>query len=154
MCACVRVCVPIQLPLPAHSQLNSLLKYHRCYHHISVFAFRRIYATIFLHDELERETDAGNGAAPIENLSQNSQVCGAFSELNPSLPLLNFLSHCLAPCVVFSSFIIHGHPCSQHFSLCIYILCPARIPLPCLPFHLLPFSHVDRETVCMHLALL
>lgn len=151
MCACVLacVCVPIQLPLPAYSQLNSLLKYHRCYHHISVFAFRHIYATIFLHDELERETDAGNEVAAIENLSQNSQVCGAFSELNPSLPLLNFLSHCLAP--LCGLLFIH-HTWSSLFPMffIVYIhslsyLCPS--PLSTFPSS--PFLSC-RQRNCMH----
>lgn len=115
--ACVlRVCVPNCHYVPAHSQLNSLLKYHRCYHHISVFAVRHIYATIFLHDELERETDAGSGETSVENLGQNSQVCGTFSEPNPSLPLqlLNFLSHCLAP--LCGLLLIH-HTCSSLFPM-------------------------------------
>ena len=129
--------------------LNSLLKYHRYYHHISVFAFRRIYATIFLHAELERETDAGNEVAPVENLSQNSQVCRAFSELNPSLPLLNFLSHCL---VRLCGLLLIHHTCSSLFPMLFIVYihslsCPYPSPLSTIPSS--PFLSC-RQRNCMH----
>lgn len=79
-CILLCVCVPYS-PTPACSHLNSLLKYHRCYH-VSLSAFQDIYTSILsLQDELEEDTDGENGGTALENCSQNWQVCMAFGEL-------------------------------------------------------------------------
>ena len=92
---CTLLCVCLTPPLsPACSHLDSLLKYHRCYH-ISLSAFQDIYTTILsLQDELEQGMASENEEAALENLSQDWQVSRIVSEsaeVSPSLLVLTAL---------------------------------------------------------------
>ena len=73
------VCVCLTPP-PACRHLDSLLKYHQCYH-VSLSAFQDIYTTLLsLQDELEQVMASENGEAALENLSQDWQVSRIVSE--------------------------------------------------------------------------